>query len=112
MLSFPQRREEAGSGYYTRKTKFLTFYKEQYYEYRQSQSIFYVVYDSERSVDGFFIADMYICQRLGLPDTQQIVFHFPGNVQRGDILVPRPIQDVVLYVHSYPIHSLVDNRIN
>jgi len=88
------------------------FYKEQYHGYRQYQGIFHVVYDSERSIAGSLVADMSLCRRLGLPNTRQMVFHFQRNLQRGDILVPRTIQNINLCVQSYSLHSFVDRRIN
>ena len=41
-----------------------------------------------------------------------MVLHFKRGIQRGDILVPRTIQDICLCVLSYSLHSLVDHRIN
>jgi hypothetical protein len=64
--------------------------KEKYHEYSDTNNIPYVVYDSERSIAASLIADVYLCRRLGLPNTQQIV----------------------LRVHSYSLHSFVDCRIN
>ncbi len=71
-----------------------------------------MVYDSERGIAGSLVADVYLCWRLGLPNTQQIVFHFERNLQRGDILVHRTIQAIGHCVHSYSLHSFVDRRIN
>jgi len=71
-----------------------------------------VVYDSKLCIAAFLVADVYLCRRLGLPNTQQVVFHFERNLQRGDILVPRTIQGIGLCVQSYPFHSFADCRIN
>ncbi len=71
-----------------------------------------MVYDSERSIAGFLVADMCLCRRLGVPNTQQMVFHFPRNLQRGDILVPRTIQGIGLCVQSYSLRGSADRRIN
>ncbi len=71
-----------------------------------------MVHDSERSIAAFLVADVYLCRRLGLPNTQQIVFRFPRNLKRSDILVHRTIQAIGHCVHSYSLHSFVDRRIN
>ena len=41
-----------------------------------------------------------------------MVLHFKGNLQRGDILVPRAIQDIHLRVQSYSLCGSADHRIN
>ena len=71
-----------------------------------------MVHDSELSIAGSLVADMCLCRKLGLPNAQQMVLHFPRNLQRGDILISRTIQDNGLCVQSYSIHSFVDRRIN
>jgi hypothetical protein len=86
--------------------------KEKYHEYSDTNNIPYVVYDSERSIAASLVADVYLCRRLGLPNTQQIVLHLQRNLQRGFLLVPRTIQAIGLCVHSYSLHSFVDCRIN
>ena len=114
---------EAAVTCYTEKSLCLAFYtgciiivgcrkiKEKYHGYRQYQNIFYVVYDSERSIAGSLVANLCLCQRLGLPNAQQVVFHFPRNLQRGDILVHRAIQNIGLCVQSYSLCGSADRRI-
>ena len=85
--------------------------KEKYHGYSDTNNILYVVYDSKLCIAGSLVADLCLCRRLGLPNTQQMVLHFPRNLQRGDILVPRTIQGIDHCVHSYSLHSFVDRRI-
>ena len=86
--------------------------KEKYHGYSDTNNILYVVHDSERSIIGSLIPNLCLCRGLGLPNTQQMVFHLQRNLQRGDILVHRTIQDIGHCVQSYPLHSFVDRRIN
>ena len=86
--------------------------KEKYRGYSDANSILYVVYDSERSITGCLVANLSRCQRLDLLNTRQMVLHFPRNLQRGDILVPRNIQDIHLSVQHYSLHRSADRRIN
>jgi hypothetical protein len=41
-----------------------------------------------------------------------MVLHFPRNLQRGDILVHRTIQDIGHCVQSYSLYCSADHRIN
>ena len=71
-----------------------------------------MVHDSKLCIAAFLVADVYLCRRLGLPNTPQIVFHSKRGLQRGDILVHRTIQAIGHCVQSYSLHSFVDRRIN
>jgi len=71
-----------------------------------------VVYDSKLCITASLVANLSLCRRLGLPNTQQMVLHFPRNLQRGHILVPRTIQGIGLCVQSYSLLGFVDHRIN
>ena len=86
--------------------------KEKYHGYSDTNSNFYVVYDSKLCIAGSLVADLSLCRRLGLRNTQQMVLHLQRNLQRGDILVPRTIQGIGHCVQSYSLHSFVDRRIN
>ncbi len=85
--------------------------KEKYHGYSDTNNILYVVHDSERSIAVSLVADVYLCRRLGLPNTQQMVFHFERNLQRGDILISRTIQAIGHCVHSYSLRGSADHRI-
>jgi len=71
-----------------------------------------VVYDSEPGFAAFLVAVLYLCRRLDLLHTQQIVPHFERDLQRGHILIHRTIQDIRHCVQYYSIHSFADCRIN
>ena len=70
-----------------------------------------MVYDSERSIAAPLVAVVCLCRRVGLANTQQMVFHFPRGLQRGDILVPRAVQGIDHCVQSYSLRGFVDRRI-
>jgi hypothetical protein len=116
--------EAAGTSYNIRNSLSLAFctgciiivgcrkIKEKYHGHSDTNNILYVVYDSERSIADSLIAALYLCRRLGLPNTQQIVLHLQRNLQRADILVHRTIQAIAHCVYSYSLHSFVDRRID
>lgn len=71
-----------------------------------------MVHDPEFCIADYLVADVFMCHGLGLPDTQQMVLDFERGFQRGDILVPRAVQDIDLCVQSYSLHCPVDHQIN
>jgi hypothetical protein len=85
--------------------------KEKYYGYSDTNKIFYVVHDSERSIAGSLVADVYVCRRLDLPNTQQMVLHSKRGLQRSDILFSRTIQSIGLCVQSYSLRGSADHQI-
>jgi len=70
------------------------------------------VYNSKLCIAGSLVAVLSLCRKLGLPNTQQMVLHFPRGLQRGHLLVPRTIQDIHLCLQSYSLHRSAHPWIN
>ena len=86
--------------------------KEKYHGYSDTNNIFYVVYDSERSIAVSLVTGLYLLRRFFLPDEPQIFFYLETGIQHNVGFLHRTIQAIGLCVHSYSLHSFVDRWIN
>ena len=85
--------------------------KEAHHGYSDTNNILYVVYHHKRS--SVFPCDhtVYIGPGFGVPYTKQMVSYSPRKLQRGNILVPRVVQNRLSGLQSRSLHSSADRRI-
>ena len=82
-----------------------------YHGFSGANKILHVVHNHEWSFVTPLDHSFYICSRIGIPHTEQMVSHTPRDIQCGHVLVPWIVQDCLFGFQSCALLGTADRCI-
>ena len=86
--------------------------KGEQYEYSDTNNILYVVYGNRRSPAGPLDHNLYIGPGFCVPYAKHVVSHSARNLQRGLLLVPRVVQNLLYCLQCRSLRGVADHRLS